>query len=127
MVIVESKNEGLVEGDFARSSSATTDVLAITTARRSAVSERSTLSRALVTAIAVGSVLDTSILEALAETFRGAHGSGHRGRRECIIVEGTRASVIGVASLMDVFVPVTGTTGGGRVRRTGWSWWFIFV
>lgn len=99
----------------------------ITTASLRAVIERSTFPWALVAAVAVSTILDTGILVALAVALGGAHGGGHRRGGEAVLVEGTRASVIGIAALVEVLLPVVVTAGGVGARRVAWASWSVFV
>lgn len=117
LVPVPSESVRLVDGEFTPST--TTKMVTVTTAATVAVLERSTLVGALVAAVAIGTVLETSILEPFVEAFRRAHSGGHVGGGESITVEGTRAGVIAVATLVDVFLAIVPAAGSSGVRGVG--------
>lgn len=113
-----SESIRLVDGELAASTS--TGVLPVTTAALVAVGERSLGARAVVSAVASVTVLETGVLVSLLEALGGAGGGGHVVGGERVRVEGTLAGVVGVAALVNVALVLVVTAGrGGCWRLSG--------
>lgn len=120
-----SESVRLVDGEF--SASTTSKMFPVTTALLVAVRERSRGTRAVVSAVASVTVLETGILVTLLEALCGAGGWGHVVVGEGVRVQGALTGVVGVAALVDVALVLVVAAGGGGLGWGGWGHWGVDV
>ena len=116
-----SESERLVNGEFTRGT--TSQMLLVTSTLLIAVRKRSDGARAIISAIASVSTLESSIFIPLLEALARAGSGRHAVRSERVRVESALTGVVSVAALMDIAFVIVVAAGRCGLWWVGGSHW----